>query len=65
MILHITTLKEWDKAQIKGEYTTSSLDSEGFIHCSSIKQIVNTANIFFKGQTELIILCTNEKKLKS
>jgi uncharacterized protein (DUF952 family) len=65
MILHITTQTEWEKARINGEYTSPSLDSDGFIHCSTLKQTVDTANIFFKGQNGLILLCIDEKKLKS
>jgi len=65
MILHITTPGEWKSAQIKGEYTAPSLKSEGFIHCSKVEQTVDTANIFFKGQSGLILLCIDEKKLKS
>lgn len=65
MILHITTKKEWEKALAKGEYTAPSLESEGFIHCSTIKQTTDTANIFFKGQSGLILLCIDETKLKS
>jgi uncharacterized protein (DUF952 family) len=65
MILHITTHKEWDKAQLEGEYTAASLNSEGFIHCSTPKQTTDTANIFFKGQTGLILLCIDENKLIS
>lgn len=65
MILHITTKNDWEKAQVDGEYTASSLLTEGFIHCSTIKQTVDTANIFFKGQQGLILLCIDENKLKS
>jgi uncharacterized protein (DUF952 family) len=65
MILHITTRKEWEKAQRTGEYTAPSLKSDGFIHCSTIKQAVDTANIFFKGQNGLALLCIDEDKLKS
>ena len=53
------------KCQKNGEYAAPSLKSEGFIHCSTIKQTVETANIFFKGQNGLILLCINETKLKS
>jgi len=56
MILHITSHKEWEKAQIAGEYNTPSLKIEGFIHCSTLKQTTDTANIFFKGQTGLALL---------
>jgi len=65
MILHITTQKEWKKARLDGEYSAPSLKSEGFIHCSTLKQTVDTANIFFKGQSGLILLCIDEKKLNS
>lgn len=65
MILHITTYKEWENAKLKGEYSAPSLLTEGFIHCSTLKQTVDTANIFFKGQDGLALLCIDESKLKS
>ena len=65
MILHITTHKEWEEAQLVGEYCAPSLKSDGFIHCSTIKQAEDTANIFFKGQHGLALLCIDENKLKS
>lgn len=65
MILHITTHREWEKAQMEGEYTAPSLNSEGFIHCSTLKQTADTANIFFKGQNGLVLLCIDENKLES
>lgn len=65
MILHITTQNNWEKARVKGEYTAPSLIDEGFIHCSTPKQAVETANLFFKGQNGLVLLCIDEKKLKS
>jgi uncharacterized protein (DUF952 family) len=65
MILHITTHKEWGIAKLEGEYTAPSLKSEGFIHCSTLKQTVDTANTFFRGQIGLVLLCIDESKLKS
>jgi uncharacterized protein (DUF952 family) len=65
MLLHITTREEWSKAQIKGEYTSPSLRTDGFIHCSTIGQTVDTANLFFKGQKGLMLLCIDENKLES
>lgn len=65
MILHITTNNEWEKARHESEYTATSLKSDGFIHCSTLKQTVDTANIFFKGQKGLVLLCIDENKLKS
>lgn len=65
MILHITTRHEWEKAQQIGEYTAASLKTDGFIHCSTLKQTVDTANLFYKGQTGLVLLCIDENKLTS
>jgi uncharacterized protein (DUF952 family) len=65
MILHITTQKDWEQARVKGEYTVPSLHTDGFIHCSTLAQAVDTANLFFKGQSGLVLLCIDERKLKS
>lgn len=65
MIYHITTRKQWNEAKQKGVYTAPSLVSEGFIHCSTLNQTVDTANLFFKGQSELVLLCIDEKRLKA
>ncbi|HEX2968755.1 MAG TPA: DUF952 domain-containing protein [Bacteroidales bacterium] len=64
MIYHITTHEDWEKARVTGEYKAASLHSEGFIHCSTLKQTIDTANLFFKGKEDLILLCIDENKLK-
>jgi uncharacterized protein (DUF952 family) len=65
MILHITTHQDWETTLNKGEYRAPSLITDGFIHCSTLLQTVETANLFFKGQKGLILLCIDEKKLKA
>jgi uncharacterized protein (DUF952 family) len=65
MILHITTKSDWEKAKQNGEYTSASLKSDGFIHCSTLQQTVDTANLFFKGQNGLVLLSIDENKLTS
>lgn len=65
MILHITTHEDWKKAQNFGEYSAASLQSKGFMHCSTVKQTIDTANLFFKGQQGLVLLCIDENKLES
>jgi uncharacterized protein (DUF952 family) len=62
---HITSREAWQKAQAEGAYRASSLESEGFIHCSTFMQAPGTANIFFKGQVGLVILCIDGDRLKS
>ena len=65
MILHITSKQEWLAAQTKGEYIAPSLASEGFIHCSTEKQVLNVAHAFYRGQTGLVLLKLDETRLRS
>lgn len=62
-ILHITTEKEWQTAVAAGEYRADSLESEGFIHCSTIEQVLMPANQMFAGRTDLILLTINPAQL--
>jgi uncharacterized protein (DUF952 family) len=63
MILHILRRAEWEDARLHGEYRPPSLGAEGFIHCSTIGQVVATGNIFFSGATDLLLLQIDERKL--
>ena len=56
LIFHITTAPEWAAAQSEGAYRAPSLDTEGFIHCSTPAQVVWVANTRFRGRTDLILL---------
>ena len=64
MILHITSKSEWAAAQARGEYTAPSLQTEGFIHCSTEDQVLHVANAFYAGRTDLVLLKLNEAQLK-
>jgi uncharacterized protein (DUF952 family) len=55
-ILHITTRAQWETAKNLGSYRSESLATEGFIHCSTIAQVIGSANRFFKGKKDLVIL---------
>lgn len=57
LILHITTYKAWVNAVEKGTYKPDSLQREGFIHCSTRKQVVGVANSAFHGEHGLVLLC--------
>lgn len=63
MIHHITTSTAWQQAQNDGAYTADSLVSEGFIHFSTAEQIIATANRFYRGQTDLVLLSIDPQKL--
>ncbi|MEH2409938.1 DUF952 domain-containing protein [Nostoc sp.] len=64
-ILHITKRQEWEKAKYLGNYRADSLDSEGFIHCSKLTQIIKVANTFFDNQKELVVLFINYDKVEA
>ena len=63
IILHITTRAAWDAARAAGSYRAPSLDAEGFIHCSTPAQTVATANRYFRGRGDLVLLCIDESRL--
>ncbi len=63
MITHITTAAAWAAAQPTGQYTADSLASEGFIHCSTIAQLLGTANGIFRGQHGLVVLLIDEAQV--
>jgi uncharacterized protein (DUF952 family) len=65
LILHITSKSEWLSAQQRGEYVAPSLQTEGFIHCSTEKQVIPVANLFYRGQNGLLLLKLDEAKLSS
>ncbi|HEY9077583.1 MAG TPA: DUF952 domain-containing protein [Anaerolineaceae bacterium] len=65
MIYHIATKVAWIKAQQEGQYTAPSLSSEGFIHCSTIQQVLPVANLLFHGQKDIVLLHIDEKKLSA
>lgn len=62
-ILHITTQEAWREADEQGHYSPASLAAEGFIHCSTAAQTQRTANAFFKGASDLVLLVINEDKV--
>jgi uncharacterized protein (DUF952 family) len=55
-ILHITRRDRWEAAKNLGTYSSETLATEGFIHCSTLAQVIGSANRFFKQQTDLVIL---------
>jgi uncharacterized protein (DUF952 family) len=64
-ILHITHKEEWTSAQQRGFYITPSLESEGFIHCSTPSQVVAVAERFYAGQSGLVLLMIDPGSLKA
>lgn len=65
IILHIAERPAWDAARAAGAYRPASLDAEGFIHCSTVHQVVETAHRFFAGRTDLVLLCIDEARCRA
>jgi uncharacterized protein (DUF952 family) len=55
-ILHITRSAQWEAAKNLGTYQSDTLATEGFTHCSTLAQVIGSANRFFKQQQDLVIL---------
>ncbi len=64
-ILHISSRKQWIEATRAGQYVDPSLQSDGFIHASTLKQVLPVAAKFYKGQTGLVLLEIDPKRLSS
>lgn len=65
MILHIIETDIWLKAKHEGMYTPSSLENEGFIHCSTKGQVLEVAIFLYKGQNNLVLLFIDSTKVKA
>ena len=65
MLFHITEHVAWQTAKALGSYQAPSLTTEGFIHLSTAEQVVGTANRFYKGQSDLVLLGIAEAQLQA
>jgi 2-C-methyl-D-erythritol 4-phosphate cytidylyltransferase len=64
-IYHIATRAEWELSKSTGWYRGDTLDSDGFIHCSVVQQVLAVANSLFSGRSDLVLLCIDDGKLNS
>jgi uncharacterized protein (DUF952 family) len=65
MIYHITSRTAWNQARQRGDYRSESLESEGFIHCSTEEQVIPVAEKYFAGQDDLLVLVIEPDRLTS
>ena len=65
MIYHITSRQSWQESQQLGAHRADSLESEGFIHCSTETQVLPVTEKYYKGQSELILLQIDPTRLSS
>jgi uncharacterized protein (DUF952 family) len=62
LIYHIVSRSTWDQVGA-GPYRADSLVGEGFIHCSYLEQVARVANLFYRQQTDLVVLCIDPARL--
>ncbi len=62
-IVHICSLEDWQTAKVVGQYRAESLKSEGFIHFSRPDQAVDTANRYYAGRRDLLLLWVDPQEL--
>jgi len=65
MIYHITSRQAWNEARQRGDYRAGSLETEGFIHCSTSAQVLPVAEKFYRGQSGLLLLKIDPARLTS
>lgn len=65
MIYHITPRVDWEAAAGAEYYRGDSLQTEGFIHCSTRLQVVDVANHWFPGRHGLLLLTIDPGRLSS
>jgi uncharacterized protein (DUF952 family) len=63
IIFHITTHKRWDSGVAEGSYRPEAFPVDGFIHCSTRDQVIQVANLRFRGQRGLVLLAIDTDKV--
>lgn len=65
LIYHITKRSAWEQAQVAGQYTHPSQATDGFIHASTRAQIEATAERYYHGQADMLLLEIDPAQVKS
>jgi uncharacterized protein (DUF952 family)/GNAT superfamily N-acetyltransferase len=63
VILHIARDRQWSDGQAHGEYRGDTLDVEGFIHCSTGRQVRTPWRALFAQERGLVLLLVDESRL--
>ncbi len=56
VVYHLLPKTDWEKAQDDGVYQPANFAEDGFIHCSSIAQVVKVANAYYGDEADLLML---------
>ncbi|MCO8127339.1 DUF952 domain-containing protein [Acidimicrobiia bacterium EGI L10123] len=66
-LLHLAVAGEWERARARGSYQRSTIDTsleeEGFIHCSFPEQVQATADRYYRGRDDIVLLRIDPDRL--
>jgi uncharacterized protein (DUF952 family)/GNAT superfamily N-acetyltransferase len=65
VILHLLSRESWIEAQTAGQLIAPSVATEGFAHCSTEHQMVDVANKYYRGTSDMVLLNIDPSKLAS
>ncbi|TCZ79901.1 DUF952 domain-containing protein [Paenibacillus albiflavus] len=65
MIYHIIERDTWKVVRTSSSYSPSSIEQEGFIHCSTREQVIPVANSLYLGKHNLLLLGIMEELVQS
>ena len=63
MILHFCPRDLWESAVAAGSYAADTLQSQGFIHCSTPEQVAVPATALARGRQDIVLLVLDESQL--
>ncbi len=55
-LYHIAEAEVWEAQKQGDTYVPTDFKREGFIHCSTAAQLPGTAQRFYRGRTDLVLL---------
>jgi glutathione S-transferase len=66
-LLHLAVATEWERAEAAGTYERSTIDTsleeEGYIHCSFPEQVQATADRYYRGRDDIVLLRIDPARL--
>jgi len=63
VILHLAEAREWEATPPDGPYVPGAFAVDGFVHCSTAEQLPGTAERFYRGRHDLVLLVLDEDAL--
>lgn len=66
-LYHLALAGEWDPEQAEYRRSTlgRSLEEEGFVHCSTAEQVQATADGYYRGRPDVVLLTIDRRLVDS